>query len=250
MASFRDLLASTKAQIREVDTAGDVASVLDWRLDDSGLRSAGTGPLPWLPGIPEALVDDPQWGPYLAARAARVRDLRDQIAEQVTATAELPSWARQGQGRPSRELLVDVAVWRAAMSVDPADRRPTGPTQLAKAPNRWQAGLNTSLAGNRTPALAEWADVLDRVLVHPRRDPFYPLLAERLCAISRAGLDAPAMVRRALAEGALPDDHNAAALWWRIAGRLAPAVASQVAGDLHLTNYEGKSFQYPDYVAD
>ena len=22
------------------------------------------------------------------------------------------------------------------------------------------------------------------------------------------------------------------------------------AGDLHLTNYEGKSFQYPDYVAD
>ena len=97
----------------------------DWRLDDSGLRSAGIGPLPWLPGIPEALVDDPQWGPYLAARAARVRDLRDQIAEQVTATAELPSWARQGQGRPSRELLVDVAVWRAAMSVDAADRRPT-----------------------------------------------------------------------------------------------------------------------------
>jgi len=223
------------ATIREVDTAGDVASVLDWRLDDSGLRSAGIGPLPWLPGIPEALVDDPQWGPYLAARAARVRDLRDQIAEQVTATAELPSWARQGQGRPSRELLVDVAVWRAAMSVDAADRRPTGPTQLSKAPHRWQAGLNTRLAGNRTPALAEWADVLDRVLVHPRRDPFYPLLAERLCAISRAGLDAPAMVRRALAEGALPDDHNAAALWWRIAGRLAPAVASQVAGDHHLT---------------
>jgi hypothetical protein len=141
------------ATIREVDTAGDVASVLDWRLDDTGLRSAGTGPLPWLPGIPEALVDDPQWGPYLAARAARVRDLRDQIAEQVTATAELPSWARQGQGRPSAQLLVDVAVWRAAMSVDPADRRPTGPTQLAKAPNRWQAGLNTRLAGNRTPPL-------------------------------------------------------------------------------------------------
>ena len=93
------------ATIREVDTAGDVASVLDWRLDDSGLRSAGTGPLPWLPGIPEALVDDQQWGPYLAARAARVRDLRDQIAEQVTATAELPSWARQGQGRPSPCLL-------------------------------------------------------------------------------------------------------------------------------------------------
>ncbi len=223
------------ATVREVDTAGDVASVIDWRLDDSGLRSAGTGPLPWLPGIPEDLVDDPHWGPYLGARAARVRDLRDQIADQATASTPLPSWARQGQGRPSPDLLVDVAVWRAAMAIDPSDRRPTGPTQLSKAPNRWQAGLNTRIAGTRTPALAEWADVFDRVLIHPRKDPFTPLLAERLSAIARAGLDAPTLVRRALSVGPLPDDHNAAALWWRIAGHLSPAVATHVAGDHHLT---------------
>lgn len=225
----------TAATQRELHTAGDVAAVIDWRLDDTGLRSAGTGPLPWLPGIPEALTDDPEWGPYLAARAARVRDLSSQVAEQATHAVELPAWARQGQGRPPTDLLVDVALWRAATGVDPADRRPTGPTQIGKAANRWQTGLTARLAGNRTPALTEWADVFDRILTHPRREPFTPLLAERLSAISRAGLDAPAMIRRALTEGPLPDDHNAAALWWRIAGRLSPAVAAQAGTDHNLT---------------
>ncbi len=224
----------TAATMREVDTAADVASVIDWRLDDTGLRSAGTGPLPWLPGVPEDLADDPEWGPYLAARAARVRDLSGQVTAQVTAARALPDWARQGQGRPATDLLVDVAVWRAATGVDPADRRPTGPTQISKAPYVWQAGLKARLAGNRTPALAEWRDIFERVLIHPHRDPFTPLLAERLSAISRAGIDAPTMVRRALAEGPLPDDHNAAALWWRITGHLSPAVAAQAAGDHQL----------------
>ncbi len=225
----------TAATMREIDTAGDVASVLDWRLDDTGLRSAGAGPLPWMPGVPDTLAEHPKWGPYLAARAARVRDLRDQVAEQVRTSEELPSWARQGQGRPAPELLVDVAVWRAATNVDPADRRPTGPTHISKAPNRWQSGLVARLAGNRTPALAEWGQVFERVLTHPRKDTFTPLLAERLAALGRAGVDAPSMVRRALAEGPLPDDHNAAALWWRIAGHLSPAVAAQAENDHHLT---------------
>ncbi|MGV1009105.1 MAG: MobF family relaxase [Dermatophilaceae bacterium] len=225
----------TAATQRELDTAGDLAAVIDWRLDDTGLRSAGTGPLPWLPGIPEALTDDPEWGPYLGARAARVRDLSSQVAEQAASACELPAWARQGQGRPATDLLVDIAVWRAATGVDPADRRPTGPTQIGKAASHWQTTLTARLAGNRTHALTEWAHVFDRILTHPRRDPFTPLLAERLAAISRAGLDAPTMVRRALNEGPLPDDHNAAALWWRIAGHLSPAVAAQAGTDHHLT---------------
>lgn len=223
------------ATMREIDTASDVASVLDWRLDDAGLRSAGTGPLPWLPGVPPDLDDDPEWGPYLAARAARVRDLSTQIKDHAADTTDLPDWARQGQGRPETDLLAEVAVWRAATGADPSDRRPTGPTQISKAAHHWQAGLNTRLAGSRTPALAEWRDVFDHVLVHPRTDPFTALLAERLSAISRAGLDAPAMVRRALSDGPLPDDHSAAALWWRIAGHLSPAVAAHVVSDHHLT---------------
>ena len=43
------------------------------------------------------------------------------------------------------------------------------------------------------------------------------------------------MLRRALADGPLPDDHNAAALWWRIAGHLSPAVATHLDSDHHLT---------------
>ncbi|MBK8460764.1 MAG: AAA family ATPase [Micropruina sp.] len=223
----------TAATLRSVDTAADVAAVIHWRLDDTGLSGAGTGPLPWLPAIPDTLADDPAWGPYLAARAARVRDLRDQVADQAAQAAGLPGWARQGQARPATDLLVDVAIWRAATAVPPPTGAPPGP-QLGAAANRWQSGLNTRLAGNHTPALAEWGHVFDRVLVHPRRDPFTPLLAQRLAAISRAGLDAPTMVRQALADGPLPDDHNGAALWWRIAGRLAPAVAAHVENGHHL----------------
>ena len=53
---------------RELDSADDRAAVLDWRLDDTGHRDAGQGPLPWLPGIPQGLRDHPVWGTYLAAR--------------------------------------------------------------------------------------------------------------------------------------------------------------------------------------
>src|ERR1035437_2024263 len=114
------------ANQRELDTAGDKAAVLDWRLDDTGLRNAGPGPLPWLPGIPEALAAHEQWGQYLAARSARVADL----AGQVRAAAEAepgrsPEWGRQGGGRRPARRPGEVAMWRSAMQVDPADRRPT-----------------------------------------------------------------------------------------------------------------------------
>ena len=55
---------------RELDSAGDRAAVLDWRLDDPNptttiTAAAGAGPLPWLPPIPEALLTDQTWGTYL-----------------------------------------------------------------------------------------------------------------------------------------------------------------------------------------
>lgn len=223
------------AGARELDTAGDVAAVLDWRLDGTGLRNAGTGPLPWLPGIPASLREDPQWGPYLAARAAQVRDLTQQVAEQSRTDESTPQWARTGQGRPDDDLLADVAVWRAATAVPDSDRRPTGSPQLGKAAARYQDALDERLATHHTPALAEWLPLLGRALTDARHDAFVPMLAERLSALSRAGLDAPQIVRRALADGDLPDDHAAAALWWRITGRLSPAVAAQAESDHHLT---------------
>ncbi|MCR6490902.1 AAA family ATPase [Cellulomonas sp. P24] len=222
------------AGARELDTADDVAAVLDWRLDDTGLRNAGTGPLPWLPGIPASLCEDPQWGPYLAARAAQVRDLTQQVTEQARSDQSTPQWARTGQRRPDDELLVDVAVWRAATGVPDSDRRPTGAPQLGKAAARYQQALDSRLATHHTPALAEWQPLLDRAITDTTRDPFIPVLAERLSALSRASLDAPQVVRRALADGPLPDDHAAGALWWRITGRLSPAVAARAESDHHL----------------
>jgi DNA primase catalytic core len=215
------------AEPRELSTAGDVAATLDWRLDDTGLRNAGVGPLPWLPGIPTLLGEDPGWGPYLAARAARVRDLTDQVAARAHADEATPVWAHTGQRRPDPDLMADVAVWRAATGVTETDRRPTGPRQFAKAAARFQDGLDGRLARGHTPALAEWSPLLDRVLGPRARDSFTPVLAERLSALARAGLEAPRIVRRAVDEAALPDDYPAAALWWRISRRLSPAVAAE-----------------------
>ena len=65
---------------------------------------------------------------------------------------------------------------------------------------------------------------------HPRvrGDEFTPVLAERLAAVSRAGIDAHHLLRAAAAQADLPDDHAAAALWWRISRHLTPAVATSV----------------------
>ena len=51
-------------------------------------------------------------------------------------------------------------------------------------------------------------------------DPFLPELAERLHNLTRAGFDATLLVLSAAAAAPLPDDHPAAALWWRILDQL------------------------------
>jgi hypothetical protein len=58
-------------------------------------------------------------------------------------------------------------------------------------------------------------------------DPFLPELTERLNNLTRAGFDASRLVRSAAAEGPLPDDHAAAALWWRILDQLTPQMPNQ-----------------------
>lgn len=222
---------------RELDTAVDKAAVLDWRLDDTVLRNAGPGPLPWVPAVPPALAAHEQWGPYLAARAARVVDLASQVRAAVEdGPGDVPSWARQGGGRLNAGVVGDVAVWRSAMQVDPADRRPTGAPQVSKAAAIWQRGLDRRLASDRTPAVAEWGELIGRAGPDVKSDDFVPVLAQRLAAMSRAGLDAAGMLAAAASAGTLPDDHAAAALWWRISRRLSPAVAEQINHDDPLTS--------------
>ena len=127
---------------RELHTAGDVAAVLDWRLPEPA--PADPGPLPWLPGVPEALHDHPVWGEYLAKRSQLVIGLANQVRDRTSQNREQPSWAPPGS-HPTAALLGEVAVWRAAVGVDPQDSRPTGAGQLQAASALWQQNLDRSL---------------------------------------------------------------------------------------------------------
>jgi hypothetical protein len=133
----------TAATGRELHTAGDMAAVLDWRLPDPA--PADPGPLPWLPGIPEALHDHHIWGEYLAKRSQLVIGLANQVRDCASQNSEQPVWAPPGS-RPTAALLGDVAVWRAAVGIDPQDRRPTGAGQLQTAAALWQQHLDRNVA--------------------------------------------------------------------------------------------------------
>ncbi|GAB2857662.1 MobF family relaxase [Nocardioides pacificus] len=221
---------------RELESAHDRAAVLDWRLDASGLRNAGAGPLPWIPGIPARLAEDPHWRAYLSQRAHLVEQLADQVRIQATDQGALPAWAQNGI-RPEAATVANVEVWRAAMRVPGDDRRATGAPQLQKAPATWQRRLNRAVTGNHTPALKEWRQLLYSLSPQVCNDEFTPLLAERLAAMSRAGVTAHELLRSAAAPdhpaGPLPDEHAAAALWWRMARHLTPAVAAQIGDGSH-----------------
>ena len=144
------LLHLHKAAVgRELHTAGDMAAVLDWRLPEPA--ATDPGPLPWLPGIPTALHDHPVWGQYLATRSELVIGLATQVRRHATQDGTQPVWAPPGS-HPPAAVLGEVAVWRAAVGMDPRDRRPTG-------------------AGQLQTAAALWQQRLDRRISHPGDDP-------------------------------------------------------------------------------
>jgi AAA domain len=180
---------ATVAGSRELHSAADRAAVLDWRLDDTGHRNAGQGPLSWLPGIPHGLRDHPVWGAYLAARSDLVRTLANQVTAAVADT-DPPVWVTQCSSVLPSSVVGDVQVWRAAMQVSPQDRRPTGPVQLQKAARTWQVHLDRQVAGDRVLALQEWGWLINQLSPNLTRDQFAPILADRLAALSRAGVDA------------------------------------------------------------
>ncbi|MEN0072718.1 MAG: transfer protein Tra, partial [Propionicimonas sp.] len=212
---------------RTLKDARDAAAVLDWRLDAT--RQAPTGPLPWLPGIPTGLATDPKWGTYLAERAALVTNLAEVVRTQAIESPRAPAWVGDGP-RPSASVLTEVAVWRAAMAVPDTDLRPTGEPPLAAAAARHQHRLDKQLATDRNPALAEWAPLLATISPAVDKDPYAATLARQLARLTSAGIDATGLLASAAAEGVLPDDHAAAALWWRINRHLEPAVATATAG--------------------
>jgi conjugative relaxase-like TrwC/TraI family protein len=219
---------------RELHSADDEAAVVGWRLDDSGNRDAGLGPLPWLPAMPQRLHDHQTWGPYLVARAATIAELADRVRDSV-GSDQLPRWADQGLGRPPSRLVEDIEVWRAAMGVSPDDQRPTGSLQRHKTARMWQRQLDEAMGGSRPPAWQEWAPLIWRIAPTAGDDSFAPILASRLAAISRAGVNARQLLDAAAIGKPLPDDHAAAALWWRVCRHLTPSLSAQVNHDATLS---------------
>ena len=139
----------TAASGRDLSTAGDMAAVLYWRLP--ALAPTNPGPLPWLPGIPEALHDHPVWGQYLAKRSHLVADLANQVQDQVCQGDAAPTWAAPGS-HPSTALIGEIAVWRAANGINPQDPRPTGGGgQLQTAPAFWKQRLDRHIARATDP---------------------------------------------------------------------------------------------------
>jgi len=229
-ASGADPVAELARAAEGLGTVDDPAAVLDWRLDPSGLRNAGTGPLPWIPAVPATLAEHPTWGPYLAQRHQLVTDLATQVRESARDRGT-PVWLTGRGNQFQAEALADIEVWRAAMSVPPTDLRPTGERQLGVAASRWQRRLDRHLTADRSPAMDEWGRLLHSLAPSLTPDEFTPELARRLAQISSAGLDARSLLRDAAAEGVLPDDHAAAALWWRIARHISPAASPSLGAD-------------------
>ena len=131
---------------RNLSTAEDMAAVLNWRLPEP-TSTHSRPPLPWLPGIPQAINNHPDWRQYLARRSQLIADLADHIRHHAHDDGTQPHWVPQNSSL-SAALIGEVAVWRAANGVDPHDRRPTGPKQLPTAPAEWQQHFDRSI----TPA--------------------------------------------------------------------------------------------------
>ncbi len=209
------LEASTERGLEGID---DLAATIDWRLP----VHASSGPLPWVAGVPQDLLETPDWGPYLQARAGRVAALAARIrmdAEAWTLT-RVPAWARPFAEDGHERLRGQLAVWRAAFDVSDADERPTGRPQLgadAAAVQRLLEHEARRAVDLPTRASLELPDVV-------ASDPQAHALRARLTDLSRAGVDVQALIRNALSEDRpLPHDIPADALWWRIAAHLGPA---------------------------
>jgi DNA primase catalytic core len=105
----------------------------------------------------------------------------------------------------------------------------------------WQRQLDQAMGGSLSPAWQEWAPLIERIAPAVENDGFAPLLADRLAAISRAGVNARQLLDTAAIGNPLPDDHAAAALWWRICRHLTPSLTAQVNHDGSLsTPWESK----------
>ena len=112
------------ASDRELDTAGDRAAVLDWRLDASGMRNTAAGPLPWMPAVPTTPGRAPRMG-QLPEPARRPRGrLAGQVHRRATTSTQAVA-ARLGRERTAARREHDRRRRGVASRHGRRSRRPT-----------------------------------------------------------------------------------------------------------------------------
>ena len=191
------------------------------------------GPLPWLPPVPHARPDHRYKGHtelhgarghrfYLHQRASQI----EHLANAVRATTRLwtshdaPTWAQPLLRSGQRELLEDLAVWRAAFDIPDTDTRPTGPGRAGGIGSDHQRHLRGRLPEARRPSTSGGVSLPDAVT----DDAHSPRLIRRLDDLARGGIAVQHLIDVALdTDRPLPTEAAADALWWRIAPHLGPA---------------------------
>ena len=179
----------------------------------------------WLPAVPDRLGENPQWGQYLHRRADLVTELADQIRATARAwtPATAPAWAKPLIGT-APELAAEIAVFRAAHRVAPEDSRLVGAQQYAARPRtigRLLQDAAVDAIGRRRPAVARFRQLIDSIDPRIRSDSFWPQLAEHLAQAAPSRPDLAHLVVDAASEHPLPDELPAAALWWRLSGKIS-----------------------------
>jgi hypothetical protein len=218
--------ARVEAQLHEaVVRYADAVALGAQRVLGSGREDelgAAAGPLPWLPGIPADLARHETWGPYVEARAQRVRTLADGVGSQ--SRDRLPRWTERYADVLDGALYGEVALWRAAQGVPDDDRRLAGPPPDADAAAAYHRTLTDRINQRYTDIVRAWeAKIVGYV---GRSDDQTLQLAHELDRLQRTGHDAERLLARAAARKPLPDDHPTAALAYRIRNQLKPRRAA------------------------
>lgn len=195
--------------------ARDPAAVITWRLDLTQASGGRTrGPLPWLPGIPTQLLDNPDWKTYLSARYSLTRQLGQEVHAGARTADTKPGWAEHLPGLDSG-LVADIQLWRAAHHIPDTDLEPTGPGRSTPADARHQRHLDRQLETAQA-GIREWAPRIIQAAPAVAGDPRLPVLAAHLANLHNKHGDGDTLLHSAVSQGGLPDDHPADALRYRI----------------------------------
>jgi conjugative relaxase-like TrwC/TraI family protein len=216
VSATSELAQTSSAPIRLHEAArryADAVTTATQRLIGTGtelaLEASGSGPLPWLPGLPAEVCEHPQWSSYLTARADRVTELADQVRR----TAALPEYLGRFNDVLTPKLRDEITVWRAAKGVADDDRSLLGPRAADLAADRYSRHLKRQVNNAYPPTIRAWEERISVYLGHV--DEHTIDLAQRLDRAQKAGLNAELILRRVLAKP-LPHDKATEALNYRV----------------------------------